>query len=107
MRATIQRVSEASVQVDDKVVGKIKKGFLILLGIGKDDSEEDIEYLSSKIAAMRVFNDENGKMNQSITAVKGNCLVISQFTLFASTRKGNRPSFTEAAPADFSHGRSG
>jgi D-tyrosyl-tRNA(Tyr) deacylase len=96
MRAVIQRVSGASVSVENKIVGQINKGLLIFLGVGQHDSEQDLEYLVSKIAALRVFSDEEGKMNLDIKAIQGNCLVISQFTLYANTLKGNRPSFIEA-----------
>ncbi|MBL7789832.1 MAG: D-tyrosyl-tRNA(Tyr) deacylase [Chitinophagales bacterium] len=100
MKAVVQRVSQASVAVDGDIVGAIDKGFLILLGVGVDDSHEDIEYLVSKISQLRVFADKDGKMNLDIKAIEGNCLVISQFTLYANTKKGNRPSFIEAAPPD-------
>lgn len=98
MKSIIQRVSSASVQVDDKIVGKINHGFLILLGVGFEDNQEDINYLVSKISQLRVFNDAEGKMNLDLESIGGNCLVISQFTLFADTKKGNRPSFISAAP---------
>lgn len=97
MKTIVQRVSQASVSVDNKIVGKIDDGFLILLGIGQDDSQEDIDYLISKISQLRIFNDSDGKMNLDINSINGNCLVISQFTLFADTKKGNRPSFISAA----------
>lgn len=97
MRAVIQRVSEASVKVNDEITGQIKTGFLILLGIAEDDDEEDVDWLAQKIANLRVFNDENEQMNKSLEAVKGEILLISQFTLFAQTKKGNRPGFTRAA----------
>ena len=97
MRAVIQRVSEASVKVDGKTTGQINTGFLILLGIAEDDTEDDVEWLAQKIANLRVFNDENEQMNKSLEAVNGEILLISQFTLFAQTRKGNRPGFTQAA----------
>ena len=97
MRAVIQRVSEASVKVDSKTTGQINTGFLILLGIAEDDTEEDVEWLAQKIANLRVFNDENEQMNKSLEAVNGEILLISQFTLFAQTKKGNRPGFTQAA----------
>ena len=97
MRVIIQRVSQASVEVDHKIVGQINRGFLILLGVGMDDSLDDIEYLVRKIVKMRIFNDEQGKINLDLSEIKGECLVISQFTLYASTKKGNRPSFTGAA----------
>ncbi|MCE2963061.1 MAG: D-aminoacyl-tRNA deacylase [Chitinophagales bacterium] len=97
MRAVVQRVSQASVVVDGKTEGTIDLGFMILLGIGTDDTREDIDYLVSKISQLRVFGDVEGKMNLDIKSVNGNCLVISQFTLYANTKKGNRPSFIEAA----------
>lgn len=100
MKAVVQRVSQANVAVDGEIAGAIDKGFLILLGVGGDDTAEDIEYLVSKISQLRVFVDNEGKMNLDIKAIEGNCLVISQFTLYANTKKGNRPSFIEAAPPD-------
>jgi D-aminoacyl-tRNA deacylase len=100
MIAVIQRVSTASVVIDLEIKGKIDMGFLILLGIGHEDAEEDIDWLTSKIINLRIFNDEEGKMNRSLQEVDGNILLISQFTLHASTKKGNRPSFIEAAKPD-------
>lgn len=97
MIAVIQRVSQASVTIDGKIKGKIDNGFLVLLGITHDDSAEDIEWLSKKIIGMRIFGDEEGKMNLDIQQIDGNVLLISQFTLHASTKKGNRPSFIQAA----------
>lgn len=99
MRAVVQRVSSASVEVDGEVVGKIDDGFLILLGVEKGDTEKDAEYLSEKIAFLRVFKDENGKMNLSLKdSPNMSCLVVSQFTLLGDCRKGRRPSFDSAAP---------
>lgn len=97
MIAVIQRVSQASVVIDNEVKGQINTGFLILLGITHADTQEDIDWLSRKIVGMRIFSDEEGKMNLDLAAVGGDILLISQFTLHASTKKGNRPSFTEAA----------
>lgn len=97
MRAVIQRVSEASVTVNEKITGFIKTGLLILLGIEDIDTIEDIEWLSSKIVNLRIFNDEKGVMNISIKDVDGDILLVSQFTLHASTKKGNRPSYIRAS----------
>ncbi|KPM49319.1 D-aminoacyl-tRNA deacylase [Jiulongibacter sediminis] len=97
MIAVIQRVKEASVKVDNSVIGEIDLGFMILLGIGHEDDEEDIQWLARKISGMRLFSDSEGKMNLDINQVDGNILLISQFTLHASTKKGNRPSFIDAA----------
>lgn len=97
MRAVLQRVSEASVKVDGMTVGEISPGLLVLLGINESDVQEDADYLIQKISQMRIFSDEEGKMNLSMMDVKGEILVISQFTLLAKTKKGNRPSFIEAA----------
>lgn len=100
MIAVIQRVSEASVTIDNQVKGSINAGFMILLGITHTDTQEDVEWLSKKIVGMRIFSDEEGKMNLDLKAIEGNILLISQFTLHASTKKGNRPSFIEAAKPD-------
>ena len=97
MRAVIQRVSRASVTVDGNIISKIEKGLLILLGIENADAKEDIEWLSRKIVNLRIFNDENGVMNKSLIEVDGEAIVVSQFTLHASTKKGNRPSYLKAA----------
>ena len=97
MRVVIQRVKEASVSVDNTIISEIKKGFLILLGIENDDTEEDVHWLTGKISKLRVFSDENDSMNNSIIDVNGDAMVVSQFTLHASTKKGNRPSFIKAA----------
>ena len=97
MRAVIQRVEEASVEVDGEVIASIGRGFLILLGVREDDTDDDVNYLAKKIANLRVFEDEQGKMNLSPRSVEAQFLVVSQFTLYANTRRGNRPSFTEAA----------
>ena len=98
MKIVIQRVSRASVTIDGKVKSSIGRGFLVLLGIVSDDTVEDVEWLVKKTAALRVFDDEKGVMNLPITAVDGEILVISQFTLMASYKKGNRPSWIHAAP---------
>ena len=97
MRAVIQRVSEASVTIDSNIKGSIEKGLLILLGIEDADTNEDIEWLSGKITRLRIFGDETGAMNLSVADVNGDILLISQFTLHANTKKGNRPSFLKAA----------
>jgi D-aminoacyl-tRNA deacylase len=97
MIAVIQRVSQASVTIENKIKGQIDLGFMILLGITHTDTQEDIEWLSKKIVGLRVFGDEEGRMNLDLKSVDGNILLISQFTLHASTKKGNRPSFIEAA----------
>ncbi|WP_338876091.1 D-aminoacyl-tRNA deacylase [Spirosoma sp. SC4-14] len=97
MLAVIQRVSQASVTIDNQTKGQIETGFLILLGITHTDSREDVEWLSKKIVGMRIFSDSDGKMNLDLATVGGNILLISQFTLHASTKKGNRPSFIDAA----------
>jgi D-tyrosyl-tRNA(Tyr) deacylase len=97
MRAVIQRVSRASVTVDGSLVGAIKKGFLVLLGVEDDDSDEDAVYLANKIAGLRVFEDENEKMNLALADVGGEVLVVSQFTLLGDCRHGRRPSFTRSA----------
>lgn len=103
MRAVIQKVSEASVSVGEKVIGKIGTGFLVLLGVEDSDTEEDLSYMIKKVTQMRVFEDENDKMNLSLRDVGGALLIVSQFTLFANTKKGNRPSFTAAGAPDFSN----
>lgn len=100
MRAVIQRVSSASVAVDGKIVGSCNKGYLILLGVAEGDTETDADLLCKKIAALRIFRDENDKMNLSIRDVDGEALVISQFTLYANYRHGNRPDFLASAKPD-------
>ncbi|PHN03680.1 D-aminoacyl-tRNA deacylase [Flavilitoribacter nigricans] len=97
MRIVIQRVSEASVTVEGKITGAIEKGLLIFLGIEDEDDQEDVDWLCRKIAKLRIFNDEDGMMNLSVQDVGGGLLVVSQFTLHASTKKGNRPSFIRAS----------
>ena len=97
MRVVIQRVLEASVEVDEKVVGSINNGLLVLLGIEDADTEEDIHWLSNKIVGLRLFDDAEGVMNLSVKDIEGDILLISQFTLMASTKKGNRPSYIKAS----------
>jgi D-tyrosyl-tRNA(Tyr) deacylase len=100
MRAVIQRVSEASCKVNGEITGVIQQGFLVLLGIEDADTEDDLTWLAQKIANMRVFGDENDLMNKALADIDGSILLISQFTLFAQTKKGNRPSFIRAAKAE-------
>lgn len=100
MRAVIQRVSQAKVVVDENTVGQINRGFMILLGVHEQDTQADVDYLVGKISKLRVFEDDQQKMNRSIMDVGGEILSISQFTLFADTKKGNRPSFVQAAKPD-------
>lgn len=100
MRAVLQRVIEASCKVDGRVTGQIGAGFLVLLGIEDADAEDDLNWLANKIAGMRVFGDENDLMNKALADINGDILLISQFTLFAQTKKGNRPSFIRAAKPD-------
>lgn len=97
MRVLIQRVTQAKVQVGEQVTGQIGRGLLVLVGIEEADQEEDVEWLAAKTVAMRIFADEEGKMNLDVRSVGGDVLVVSQFTLHASTKKGNRPSFIRAA----------
>ena len=97
MRAVLTKVKSASVAIDGEVVGKIGQGFLILLGVGPNDTEKECRYLAEKALGLRVFEDENGKMNLGLEAVKGEVLVVSQFTLYGNCRKGRRPSFVGAA----------
>ena len=98
MRALIQRVRRANVTVEGKVVGQIDQGLLVLLGVGKDDSEVQVKTLVDKIVYLRIFGDDEGKMNRSLLDIGGQVLVVSQFTLYADVRRGRRPSFTDAAP---------
>ena len=101
MRAVIQRVSKASVTIDNKIYSQINNGLLVLLGIEDADTAEDVEWLSGKIVNLRVFNDGNGVMNVSVKDIDGDILVVSQFTLHASTKKGNRPSYIKASKPEF------
>lgn len=100
MRAVVQRVSQARVRVDGKVTGEIGRGVVVLLGVAREDDEAAAEQLAEKIAGLRLFNDEQGKMNRSLEEVSGGVLAISQFTLYGDCRKGRRPSFDRAAPAE-------
>lgn len=100
MRGIVQRVSQARVSVENEVVGAIDQGLVVLLGIGKEDTEKDLDYLLEKILGLRIFQDENDKMNLSLLDIKGELLVISQFTLYGDARKGRRPSFTDSAHPD-------
>lgn len=100
MRAVVQRVSRAQVTVNGEVTGRIGLGMLVLLGVGRDDTQTDASYLARKIAGLRIFEDDNGKMNRSLLDVGGSVLAVSQFTLYANVSRGNRPSFDAAAPAE-------
>lgn len=102
MRTVIQRVRHASVTIDGTMKSSIEQGLLILLGVESEDTQEDIDWLVGKVSRLRIFDDENGVMNRSVMDVNGDCLVVSQFTLFASTKKGNRPSWLRAAPHSIS-----
>ncbi|MDK2885656.1 MAG: D-aminoacyl-tRNA deacylase [Thermosipho sp. (in: thermotogales)] len=97
MRAVVQRVNYASVEVNGEIIGKINKGLLVLLGVGKDDTEKDTEYLVEKILNLRIFDDKDGKMNLSLLDIKGELLVVSQFTLYGDCRRGRRPSYSDSA----------
>jgi D-tyrosyl-tRNA(Tyr) deacylase len=99
MRAVVQRVTKGAVTVNGEVVGAIDQGLVVFLGVGQDDSREDVDYLTSKIPFLRIFQDKEGKLNRSVTEIKGGILVVSQFTLFGDCRHGRRPSFTAAAEA--------
>ena len=96
MKLVIQKVKKAKVEVEDKTVGQIEKGYMVLLGVKKGDTKENADYLARKLCNLRIFEDENGKMNLSIKDVNGELLIISQFTLYGNTKDGNRPSFIEA-----------
>lgn len=100
MKAVLQRVGEASVTVDDEAVGAIGRGLLVLLGVAGDDGAEDVAWLAGKTARLRIFADDAGRMNRSLADIGGEALVVSQFTLLAATRKGNRPAFVDAAPPE-------
>jgi len=104
MRAVVQRVASARVTVEGQTVGEIGPGVVVLLGIGRDDADEDIRYLADKIVNLRIFEDGEGKMNRSLLETKGEALVVSQFTLYGDCRKGRRPSFAEAAPPERAEG---
>lgn len=101
MRAVIQRVSKAKVEVKEELVSEIKQGLMVLVGVTKTDTKEDIEYIASKISNLRIFTDQDGKMNLSLKDIGGEILLISQFTLYGDARKGRRPSFTESASGEF------
>src|SRR5882672_9358995 len=103
MRAVVQRVTRAKVTVDDAVVGEIKQGLVVLLGVARDDSAADAEYLAPKIVSLRIFDDEAGKMNRSVKDIKGGILVVSQFTLYGDVRRGLRPSWIEAATPELAN----
>jgi len=103
MKALIQKVQKASVTVDTKVIGTINQGYVILLGVRYDDQFRDVEFVAKKTSNLRVFEDKQGKMNLSIKDIEGEVLVISQFTLYTDTKKGNRPGFTDAAPPDLAN----
>lgn len=100
MRAVVQRVTKGKVTIQGETVGEIGQGLVVLLGVGQEDDQEDLEYLASKIVNLRIFYDEEGKMNRSVKDVGGQMLVVSQFTLYGDCRKGRRPSFIKAAPPD-------
>ncbi len=101
MRAVLQRVSSASVTVDGEIIDKIDKGLLVLLGVSDDDNQDDLKYMAEKIIGLRIFEDNDEKMNLSVEDVKGEILVVSQFTLFGDCRKGRRPNFTSAGKPDY------
>ena len=103
MKAIVQRVKQASVTVDEKEISKIEKGFLVLVGITHTDTEKEADYIAKKVTNLRVFEDENGKMNLSLKDVGGKLLIVSQFTLYGNCEQGNRPSFTEAAKPDMAN----
>ncbi|AOC55992.1 MULTISPECIES: D-aminoacyl-tRNA deacylase [Bacillus] len=100
MRLVVQRVTSASVKVEEEITGAINEGYMVLVGVTHEDTEEDVLYLAEKLAHLRIFEDENGKMNHSLLDVKGSVLSVSQFTLYGDTRKGRRPNFMKAAKPD-------
>ncbi|MEB2269993.1 D-tyrosyl-tRNA(Tyr) deacylase [Bacillus safensis] len=100
MRLVVQRVTKASVKVEEEVTGAINEGYMVLVGVTHEDTEEDVLYLAEKLAHLRIFEDENGKMNRSLLDIKGSVLSVSQFTLYGDTRKGRRPNFMKAAKPD-------
>lgn len=103
MKLVVQRVNKANVKVEKKIVGKIDKGFLVLIGITHNDTKKEAEYLAKKLVNLRVFEDENNKMNRSIKEINGKLLIVSQFTLYANCKDGNRPSFTDAAKPEIAN----
>ena len=107
MRAVIQRVIKGSVSVEGREISAINRGMLVLLGVGREDKAEDVQYIADKLAGLRIFADDAGKMNLSLSDIKGEILAVSQFTLYGDARKGRRPSFSEAALPDGSWDRSG
>ena len=100
MKVVVQRVKKAKVEVENKIIGKIDQGFLVLVGVTHTDTKKDVDYLAKKVCNLRVFEDENGKMNLSLKDVKGKLLIVSQFTLYGNCKEGNRPSFTQVAKPD-------
>ncbi|MDN0039824.1 D-tyrosyl-tRNA(Tyr) deacylase [Bacillus altitudinis] len=103
MRLVVQRVTSASVKVEEEITGAINEGYMVLVGVTHEDTEEDVHYLAEKLAHLRIFEDENGKMNHSLLDVKGSVLSVSQFTLYGDTRKGRRPNFMKAAKPDMAN----
>ena len=103
MRALVQRVSQASVKVSDEVTGSIHSGLLVLIGVGEEDTQSDAQWMAQKITGLRIFQDEQGKMNLNVGQVGGDILAVSQFTLFGDCKRGRRPSFTEAAPPEYAN----